>query len=152
MLLTKDFLHCLEIVRLCVPKPSVLAGFPSEEIASRHLAGCDTVYPAFQRGALPRVAAKLDVDQISDITEVKGEDTFVRPIYAGNAMCTLQSSDAVKVRMIRLFTFVVTLKFSIRQCVSASADKKAAMVHVQSFGSICCSHTFTAALCTTRFF
>ncbi|NNU15179.1 electron transfer flavoprotein subunit alpha/FixB family protein [Parvularcula sp. ZS-1/3] len=46
---------------------------------------------------MPRVAAKLDVMQISVITGVESEDTFVRPIYAGNAMATVQSSDATKV-------------------------------------------------------
>ena len=46
---------------------------------------------------LPRVAAKLDVMQISAITGVESPDTFVRPIYAGNAMATVQSSDATKV-------------------------------------------------------
>ena len=49
----------------------------------------------------PRVAALLDVAQISDIVEVVSEDTFVRPIYAGNAMATVQSSDSVKVISVR---------------------------------------------------
>lgn len=50
---------------------------------------------------MPRVAALLGVAQISDITAVKSEDTFVRPIYAGNALATVQSSDSVKVITVR---------------------------------------------------
>ena len=54
---------------------------------------------------LPRVAALLDVAQISDIIAVKSSDTFVRPIYAGNALATLHSSDAVKVITVRTTAF-----------------------------------------------
>jgi electron transfer flavoprotein alpha subunit len=50
---------------------------------------------------MPRVAAMLDVAQISDITAVESDDTFVRPIYAGNALATVQSSDAIKVITVR---------------------------------------------------
>ena len=49
----------------------------------------------------PRVAALLDVGQISDVTKVDGPDTFERPIYAGNAIATVQSTDAVKVITVR---------------------------------------------------
>ncbi len=49
----------------------------------------------------PRVAAKLDVAQISDITGVTGEDTFQRPIYAGNAIATVRSKDPIKVISVR---------------------------------------------------
>ncbi|ANK82378.1 MAG: electron transfer flavoprotein subunit beta [Rhizobiales bacterium NRL2] len=57
------------------------------------------------KNILPRVAALLDVQQISDIVEVESADTFVRPIYAGNAMATVQSSDGIKVITVRTTTF-----------------------------------------------
>ena len=53
----------------------------------------------------PRIAALLNVAQISDIVEVKTADTFVRPIYAGNAMATVQSFDLVKVITVRISAF-----------------------------------------------
>ena len=56
---------------------------------------------AYGKNILPRVAAKLDVAQISEITKVDAPDTFERPIYAGNAIATVQSSDAVKVITVR---------------------------------------------------
>ena len=53
------------------------------------------------KNVLPRVAALLDVAQISDIIKVESADTFVRPIYAGNALATVQSGDTVKVITVR---------------------------------------------------
>ena len=55
----------------------------------------------FGKNFMPRVAAALDVQQISDISAVVSTDTFVRPIYAGNAMATVQSSDKIKVITVR---------------------------------------------------
>lgn len=55
----------------------------------------------FGKNLMPRVAALLDVAQLSDISEVVSDDTFVRPTYAGNAMTTVQSSDAIKAITVR---------------------------------------------------
>ena len=65
------------------------------------------LFPATASGknVAPRVAAKLDVGQISDATKVVGPDTFERPIYAGNAIATVQSSDTVKVLTVRTTGF-----------------------------------------------
>ena len=59
----------------------------------------------FGKNFLPRVAAKLDVQQISDIISVESEDTFKRPIYAGSCIATVKSSDSVKVITVRTTAF-----------------------------------------------
>jgi electron transfer flavoprotein alpha subunit len=64
---------------------------------SHVLAGADS----FGKNLMPRVAALLDVAQISDIAGIAGPDTFVRPIYAGNALATVQSKDRIKVVTVR---------------------------------------------------
>jgi electron transfer flavoprotein alpha subunit len=60
---------------------------------------------AFGKNFMPRVAALLDVAQVSEIIAVESPDTFVRPIYAGNAFATVQSADAVKVVTVRATGF-----------------------------------------------
>ena len=59
----------------------------------------------FGKNFLPRVAAKLDVQQISDIISVESEDTFKRPIYAGSCIATVKSSDPIKVISVRTTAF-----------------------------------------------
>ncbi|MDP3873645.1 MAG: FAD-binding protein [Methyloversatilis sp.] len=60
---------------------------------------------SFGKNFMPRVAALLDVAQVSDIVAVESADTFVRPIYAGNALATVQSRDAMKVITVRATAF-----------------------------------------------
>ncbi len=79
----------------------------AENVAAQVIAIADAyshiVAPAtaYGKNIAPRVAAILDVAQISDITGVEGEDTFTRPIYAGNAIATVKSADAKKVLTVR---------------------------------------------------
>ena len=61
------------------------------------------------KNVMPRLAAKLDVSQISEIIGVESPDTFIRTIYAGNAIATVQSSDAKKVLTIRPTAFQMSL-------------------------------------------
>jgi len=70
------------------------------------------LFPATTQGksVAPRVAAKLDVAQLSDVTKVVSPDTFERPIYAGNAIATVQSSDAIKVITVRTTGFDAALQ------------------------------------------
>jgi electron transfer flavoprotein alpha subunit len=59
----------------------------------------------FGKNVLPRAAALLDVQQISEISGIEGPDTFIRPIYAGNAMATVKSADKIKVITVRATAF-----------------------------------------------
>lgn len=79
----------------------------------------------FGKNLLPRVAALLDVAQISEITVVESADTFVRPVYAGNVMATVQSSDAIKVITVRTTAFepaAVSGGAAAVEAVSGAAD------------------------------
>ena len=80
---------------------------------------------AYGKNILPRVAAKLDVAQISEITKVDSPDTFERPIYAGNAIATVQSTDNVKVITVRATGFdaaAATGGSAAVETVAAAAD------------------------------
>lgn len=81
----------------------------------------------FGKNVMPRVAALLDVAQISEITGVESADTFVRPIYAGNALATVQSSDAIKVITVRTTAFDAVAEggSAAIEAIAAAADSGA---------------------------
>ena len=95
---------------LCADDPSLAHGL-AENLAPLivGLAGdySHLLAPAttFGKNVMPRVAALLDSAQISDITAIESADTFVRPIYAGNALATVRSGDAIKVITVRITGF-----------------------------------------------
>ena len=86
------------------------------------------LFPATAAGknVAPRVAAKLDVAQLSDVTLVLSSDTFERPIYAGNAIATVQSKDSVKVLTVR------TTGFDAAGATGGSASIETAVAAVDS--------------------
>lgn len=95
------------VAKVLVADAAALADGLAENMAGQvlALAGAYThiLAPAtaFGKNILPRVAAKLDVGQVSEITKVVAPDTFERPIYAGNAIATVQSNDPTKVITVR---------------------------------------------------
>ena len=95
------------VSKVIVADGASLADNLAENVAAQVLAIASAyshiLFPATASGknAAPRVAAKLDVAQISDITKVISADTFERPIYAGNAIATVQSGDATTVITVR---------------------------------------------------
>ena len=101
------------VSKVLVAENAAYAGFLPEKLTPLLLASQDQFKfthimagaSALSRGLLPRVAAKLDVSPISDIIGVKDADTFVRTIYAGNAIMTLKSVDPVKIVTVRTTAF-----------------------------------------------
>ena len=83
----------------------------AEDISSLVLANCDgythilTPATTFGKNLMPRISAKLDSQQISDIISVESDDTFKRPIYAGSCIATVKSNDSVKVITVRSTAF-----------------------------------------------
>lgn len=81
-------------------------------------------HTAFGKNLMPRVAALLDSQQISDITSIEDEKTFVRPIYAGNAIATVESSDVIKFVTIRGTAFAAAAVESGSAAVEEGVDPK----------------------------
>jgi len=101
------------VTKVLVAENAAYAGFLPEKLTPVLLASQDQFKfthilagaSAFSRGLLPRVAAQLDVSPISDIIGIKDEETFIRTIYAGNAIMTLKSVDPVKIVTVRTTAF-----------------------------------------------
>jgi electron transfer flavoprotein alpha subunit len=77
------------------------------------------------KSVMPRVAARLDVSQVSEITKVISPDTFERPIYAGNAIATVQSGDSIKILTVRTTGFDAAAAFggkALVERIEAPAD------------------------------
>ena len=99
-------------VRRVLVADAALYENPLAETLTPLVAGLSGDYPhilapasTFGKNLMPRVAALLDVAQISDVSAIEGADTFQRPIYAGNAVATVQSADPVKVITVRTTAF-----------------------------------------------
>ncbi len=78
----------------------------------------------FGKNIMPRIAALLDCQQISDITEIQSDDTFVRPIYAGNALATVRSHDSKKIITVRTTAFKAAELSGNAQITSVSSTTK----------------------------
>ena len=92
VLLCDDPLYANHLVE---PLAALLQGLATNYT---HILGAST---STGKSVMPRLAALLDVAQISDLMDVVSEDTFVRPIYAGNAIATVQSADPIKIFTVR---------------------------------------------------
>ncbi|KAF9017806.1 hypothetical protein BGZ52_004807 [Haplosporangium bisporale] len=86
-------------------------------------------HSAFGKNVMPRAAALLDVAQVSDITAISSADTFVRPIYAGNAIATVKSNDSIKVITVRGTAFPAA---GLADAAAPSEDAPAATATTES--------------------
>jgi len=104
--------QCAGVTRVLVADAPYLASPTAENIAATALSLLPGAYThvvagatGFGKNAMPRIAAKLDVAQVSDVIGIESADTFVRPIYAGNAFATVQSKDPIKMLTVRTTAF-----------------------------------------------
>lgn len=108
---SQQLAHCAAIDQIIVADSSVYQSLLSENLC-KLVTKCASDYgyllcsaSSFGKDLMPRVAAMLDVGMLSDVIEFESTDTFVRPIYAGNALARVQSHDAVKVITVRSTAF-----------------------------------------------
>lgn len=116
---------CSEMLTITQGLPENYAPLLVENIKKGGYTHIIAGHTAFGKNLLPRVAALLDSQQISDITAIEGENTFVRPIYAGNAIATVESSDEIKVITIRGTAFAAATPESGSAAIEEGVDPKA---------------------------
>jgi len=104
--------QCAGVTRVLVADAPYLASPTAENIAATALSLLPGAYThvvagatGFGKNAMPRIAAKLDVAQVSDVIGIESADTFVRPIYAGNAFATVHSKSPIKILTVRTTAF-----------------------------------------------
>ena len=102
--------------------PEDLAPLLAEVTKSNSFTHVFAGHTAVGKNVLPRVAALLDVAAVSDITGIESEDTFVRPIYAGNAIATVKSNDNVKIVTVRGTAFEAAQEASSNAAVEAAPE------------------------------
>ena len=114
---------------------------PTADLIVSLAGGYDAIVaPASSNGknVLPRVAALLDVAQVSEISKVVSPDTFERPIYAGNAIQTVQSTDAKKVITVRTSTFAAAGEGGSAPIEAVSPPADSGLAELQERGAGCC--------------
>jgi electron transfer flavoprotein alpha subunit len=110
--------------------PENFAPLLAENIKKGNFTHVVCAHSAFGKNVMPRVTALLDVQQVSDITEIKDAQTFVRPIYAGNAIATIKSSQPINVVTVRGTAFPPAAETSstLATVEEAPVDPKAPLI------------------------
>ncbi|KAJ3026944.1 UNVERIFIED_CONTAM: hypothetical protein HDU68_004791 [Siphonaria sp. JEL0065] len=88
-----------------LPSPEALAPLIKKAVETLKFSHVVAAASAFGKNVVPRAAALLNVSPVSDVVQIKDKDTFVRPIYAGNAIATVKSDDSVKLLTVRSTAF-----------------------------------------------
>ncbi len=105
--------------------PENLAALIAENVKKGEFSHVVIPASAFGKNVLPRVSALLDSQQISDIIKVESEDTFIRPIYAGNILATVKSNDSIKLITVRTSAFPPAVEGSSSASIEEAIDPKA---------------------------
>ena len=102
------------VMRVLVAEDEIYAHGLAEPLSllvaglAKHYSSVVLPATSFGKNVAPRVAALLDVQQISEVSDIVSHDTFVRPIYAGNALATVKSMDTIKVLTVRCTSFAMS--------------------------------------------